>query len=108
MSALDLVYSADVLERELLGHAEECSVGLDSGNPVELFGRDLARQIAGAGRSLHERLSSAFSIMIVGDFKRGKSTLINALVGQDVAPTDVAPETMSINRIEYADEFTAR
>src|SRR5581483_6400187 len=42
------------------------------------------------------------------DFKRGKSTLINALVGQEVAPTDVAPETMSINRIEYADEFTAR
>jgi GTPase SAR1 family protein len=105
---LDLVYSADVLDRELLAQAEELTVSLSSGNPVELFGRDLARQIAGAPNALRERLASAFSIMIVGDFKRGKSTLINALVGQDVAPTDVAPETMSINRIEYADEFTAR
>jgi GTPase SAR1 family protein len=107
-ASLELVYSADVLERELLAQAEEFSVGLSAGNPVEMFGRDLARQIAGAANALRERLASAFSIMIVGDFKRGKSTLINALVGQDVAPTDVAPETMSINRIEYAEEFTAR
>ena len=44
----------------------------------------------------------------MGDFKRGKSTLINALTGQDVAPVDVQPETMSINRIEYAEEFIAQ
>ena len=37
-----------------------------------------------------------FEVAIVGEFKRGKSTLINALLGQEVLPADVLPATASL------------
>ena len=53
-------------------------------------------------REVHERVSNqSFSIAIVGEFKRGKSTMINALLGQDVLPTDILPCSATLNRITY-------
>lgn len=43
-----------------------------------------------------------FSVAIVGEFKRGKSTLINALLEKDVLPTDVVPTTATINKVTYS------
>lgn len=43
-----------------------------------------------------------FSVAIVGEFKRGKSTLINALLEKDVLPTDVVPTTATINKVAYS------
>jgi len=45
--------------------------------------------------------SDTFKVMVVGEFKRGKSTLINALLGQNVLPAKVAPCTAVITRIRY-------
>lgn len=42
-----------------------------------------------------------FSVAVVGEFKRGKSSLINALLGSKVLPSDVTPTTATINRITY-------
>src|SRR5687768_5443478 len=42
-----------------------------------------------------------FSIAVVGEFKRGKSTLINALLGQEILPADVLPCSATLNRITY-------
>jgi GTPase Era involved in 16S rRNA processing len=50
-----------------------------------------------------KRLSEdIFSVAIVGEFKRGKSTLINALLGKDVLPTDVLPCSATLNKISYS------
>jgi hypothetical protein len=38
----------------------------------------------------------------VGEFKRGKSTLINALLGKDILPADVLPATATLNRVTYS------
>jgi GTPase Era involved in 16S rRNA processing len=43
-----------------------------------------------------------FSIAIIGEFNRGKSTLINALLGKDVLPMDVLPTTATLNKISYS------
>jgi GTPase Era involved in 16S rRNA processing len=43
-----------------------------------------------------------FEVAIVGEFKRGKSTLINALLGEDVLPSDVLPATAALNRVTYS------
>ena len=43
-----------------------------------------------------------FEVAIVGEFKRGKSTLINALLGQEVLPADVLPATATLNRVTYS------
>lgn len=48
--------------------------------------------------------SSSFSIAVVGEFKRGKSSLINALLGQDILPTNILPTTATLNRIKYGIE----
>jgi Dynamin family len=40
-----------------------------------------------------------FTALIVGEFKRGKSSLLNALLGEDVLPTGVAPVTAAPTRV---------
>jgi predicted GTPase len=44
---------------------------------------------------------NSFSIAVVGEFKRGKSTFINALLGQDILPSDIIPTTATLNRVTY-------
>lgn len=44
-----------------------------------------------------------FQVAIVGEFKRGKTSLINALLRRRVLPADVVPTTATLNRITYGD-----
>ena len=44
-----------------------------------------------------------FRVAVIGEFKRGKSTLINAIIGAEVLPADIVPATATINRITYGD-----
>ncbi|MGH9342864.1 MAG: dynamin family protein [Terriglobia bacterium] len=53
-------------------------------------------------RALLMRLADdRFNLMIVGRFSRGKSTLINAVLGGDYLPTGVVPLTSVITTIRY-------
>ena len=61
---------------------------------------DRARHLAEARQHL---TSDAFRLMVVGEFKRGKSTLINALLGQDVLPAKLAPCTAVITEVKHGD-----
>jgi len=49
-------------------------------------------------------MNDAFHLMIVGEFKRGKSTLINSLLGNDILPAKVAPCTAIITKVKYAEK----
>ena len=42
-----------------------------------------------------------FNVAVVGEFKRGKSTLINALLGKEILPADVLPCSATLNRVTY-------
>ena len=42
-----------------------------------------------------------FNLVVVGQFKRGKSTLINALVGENILPTSVVPLTSIVTVLHY-------
>lgn len=64
-------------------------------------GSERARQLSDARTNL---LHDAFRLMVVGEFKRGKSTLVNSLLGQDVLPARVAPCTAIITEVRYAEE----
>ena len=48
-----------------------------------------------------------FYILVVGEFKRGKSTLINAMLGEKILPAKVAPCTGIITEIRYGAEKKA-
>lgn len=49
----------------------------------------------------------SFKILVVGEFKRGKSTFINALLGEEVLPAFATPCTAVINEIKYSDQKKA-
>jgi ribosome biogenesis GTPase A len=53
---------------------------------------------------IDKRSSEPFTLVILGDFKRGKSTIINALLGREIAPSNVSPETYTINEISYGEK----
>lgn len=46
---------------------------------------------------------NSFLVMVVGDFSRGKSTLINALLGQDLLPRRMTPCTGAITVVQHGD-----
>ena len=48
--------------------------------------------------------TDSFKILIVGEFKNGKSTFINALLGERVLPQDVLPCTAVISEVVYGEE----
>lgn len=47
-----------------------------------------------------------FTVAVVGEFSRGKSTFVNALIRQELLPMDVLPETALLQVVEYAPETT--
>ena len=54
---------------------------------------------------LRKKISSdTFKIMVMGNFKNGKSTFINALLGQEILPAYAVPTTAIINEIKYGEK----
>ena len=45
--------------------------------------------------------SHKFAVGILGEFKRGKSTVINALLGKEIIPADILPCSATMNRVSY-------
>ena len=49
-----------------------------------------------------------FVLVITGEAKSGKSTFVNAYLGEDILPMDVKQYTSSIIEIKYGEEFSLR
>ena len=47
----------------------------------------------------------AFNLVILGQFKRGKSTFINALLGESILPTAIVPLTSVLTILRYGPEL---
>ncbi len=59
--------------------------------------------------ALAERLAEGrFVVACVGQFKRGKSTLLNALVGESILPTGVVPVTTAVTVLRHGPRRAAR
>ena len=55
--------------------------------------------------ALLDRLDAArLRVLVVGEAKRGKSTLINALLGRDVLPSGVTPLTAVATTVRHSDD----
>ncbi len=68
-----------------------------------------AEPVAEEARELAARVSEGrFYVACVGQFKRGKSTLLNALVGHEVVPTGFVPVTAVPTVIRFGEELHAR
>lgn len=71
----------------------------------ELQAPAIEDEARGLGRRVRE---GRFFVACVGQFKRGKSSLVNALVGARVLPTGVAPVTSVVTVVRYGDRTEAR
>jgi GTP-binding protein EngB required for normal cell division len=68
-----------------------------------------SRRIAEEARDLANRISEGrFYVACIGQFKRGKSTLINALIGDAVLPVGFTPVTAVPTVIRFGDQRRAR
>lgn len=71
---------------------------------AETIGDDTAATLA---RELTDQLPRGeLNLLVVGQFKRGKSTLVNALLGDDVMPTGALPITGVVTAIRYGRDRT--
>jgi GTP-binding protein EngB required for normal cell division len=62
----------------------------------------------GKSRELLTRLAEdQFNLMVVGRFSRGKSTLMNAILGGDHLPTGIVPLTSVITTVRYGSRTQA-
>lgn len=57
---------------------------------------------------IRDRLSQPFKLGVIGQFRAGKSSLINAVVGAEVAFVDEIEATATISRYYFAEEPAAR
>ncbi len=68
-----------------------------------------AEPVAEEARELAARVAEGrFYVACIGQFKRGKSTLLNALVGFEVVPTGYVPVTAVPTVIRFGDKLRAR
>ncbi len=60
----------------------------------ERIGKDLVRKLE----------EDRFHLVVVGEFNHGKSSFVNALLGETALPVGVTPTTAAIHHIRYADK----
>ena len=52
---------------------------------------------------VHKLEEDRFHLVVVGEFNHGKTTFVNALLGENALPTGVTPTTAAIHHLRYAD-----
>ncbi len=76
---------------EAVGETASGKLGLESTvDDLELVSRNLG--------------DGVFRLLVLGDMKRGKSTFLNALIGENILPTDVNPCTAVLTVLSYGQE----
>ena len=68
---------------------------------LERFGSDVADEDLRRFREAREQLNGLFLLVIAGEFNSGKSSFINALLGERVLPEGVTPTTDRINILRH-------
>ncbi|MDJ0733337.1 MAG: dynamin family protein [Nostocaceae cyanobacterium] len=63
---------------------------------------NLEKSIASIDDVLKKIENKTFWVAVVGEFKRGKSTFINALLGEEILPSDIDPCSATLNRVTYS------
>src|ERR687894_2021977 len=75
---------------------------------LERFGSDVAADDLRRFQEAREQLSGLFLLVIAGEFNSGKSSFINALLGERVLPEGVTPTTDRVNLLRHGGEVAER
>ena len=84
------------------------TAGLDKLSPIrydskykDLLGENVVEKLNQWENVIRRQKDEPLTIVVCGEFKRGKSSLINALLGEDIVTTDITTETITINKVCY-------
>ena len=99
-------------EERITGSLEAPAFSLEADNLLRiatLAGAFNDDQIRDDARSAAERIAGGrFYVACVGQFKRGKSTLLNALIGEPILPSGVIPVTAVPTIVRFGERRQAR
>ena len=73
---------------------------------LERFGSDVAEDDLRRFQEARQQLSGLFLLVIAGEFNSGKSSFINALLGERVLPEGVTPTTDRINILRHGPQVS--
>ncbi|PID39708.1 MAG: hypothetical protein CSB49_00870 [Proteobacteria bacterium] len=118
-SALRLRPTSEVA-RSWLREAFRCRLGLDARSAeaglyptfarVEelLARRTTTAELASAAARIQQDFDRPLLVAVMGEFNTGKSTFVNALIGEEIAPMGITPTTATINVLKFGQERSAR
>ena len=78
----------------LISREEQCAAVIAPENTV--WKEDLAKT--------KEKTGEKFVVLVMGIFSSGKSSMINALIGEELLPTGFLPETAVLGEMHYSTE----
>jgi len=93
MQILDEKYSKIILEEKLILKSLQAEL-------KELASEELLRRL----EAVQENLENLFSVVFIGEFSTGKSSIINALLGEEILPEGITPTTDEITILKHGDE----
>lgn len=96
-----IVYSGEQMKMVVDKALDRMSIFRYDKSYNALLGDTFLNKIEYWGNIISKYKNDAFTVVVIGDFKRGKSTFINALLGESVVPVNVTPETVTMNKISY-------
>lgn len=102
-----IYYEPDELIDRLRVLLANATARLGEHGMTAVLGADLIDDLRRGEREICARLEDEFTIVVIGDFKRGKSTLINALLGESLVVTNATPETLVITELRQGPAFRA-
>lgn len=92
------------LEEDAHGALRSISARIQDAAP-EVLSAESNQELVSLSTKFHE---SQFYLVFLGQFKRGKTTLLNALLGVDLLPTGVLPLTSIVTIVRYGLEASGR
>ncbi len=103
MSENKPVISFETAENDIERVQNELKRLINDKELCNILGQEFSSRLVEWNTAITKRRTEPFSLVVLGDFKRGKSTVINAILGKAIAPVNVAPETLTINSISYGE-----
>jgi|GEM_PF-1628085 len=87
----------------LIGETEETEITLDSGATIKP-GLGLTSEAEVLSKRAQDIQQGIFKLIVLGEFKHGKSTLLNAMLGDKKLPAKTTPATAIITMLVYGED----